>query len=250
MNNEEWRREELFHLLLEKFGLKPLNEFKITGTGLSDLTPSPWGQGRGEDQPDDSDQLNFAGFQDKSQYDAKVARIDPKPSKGGSSLSWDSNLDQGLNFKTDNADFDKQLEVFKGAIASKESGHLGYEALGIPVHEYGYDGDRARGKYQIMGKNWKKWAQEAGLPESAWDPNTGMTPQNQEFVASYKFKQYYNQFGGDWRKVAIAWYSGPKGMDKKANNYKKVYHKGHDKPFPSIAEYGDDIVSRMKNRSG
>lgn len=249
MNDKEWRRGELFHLLMERFGLKALKEFKITGTGLADLSPTPWGQSSQSGQSGEDSKLNFAGFQDKAKSPAPST--DSKNiSKNVDSLKWDPKLNQDKSFKTDDTDFDRQLEVFKGAIASKESGDLGYEALGIPVHEYGYGGDRARGKYQIMGKNWSKWAQEAGLPKSSWDPNTGMTPQNQEYVASYKFKQYYNQFGGDWRKVAIAWYSGPKGMDKKANNYKKVYHKGHDKPFPSIAEYGDDIVDRMKNRSG
>ena len=248
MNNKEWRRRELFHLLMDKFGLRTLNEFKITGTSTAGL---PAGSG---------DEFDFAGSDskltkalDSSDFTNKLKTPEvgaSSQSKRVDSLSWDSNLGQQKSFKTDDSNFDKQIEAFKSAIASKESGNLGYEALGIPVQEYGYNGDRARGKYQIMGKNWPKWAKEAGLPESTWDPNTGMTPKNQEYVASYKFKQYYDQFGGDWRKVAIAWYSGPKGMDKKANNYKKVYHKGHDKPFPSIAEYGDDIISRMKNRSG
>ena len=250
MNDKEWRRNELFHLLMEKFDLGPLNEFNITGTGLADLAPTPWGQSQIPSSSGDAEEIDFAGSQDSSKdsYVSKAVIPDiPQPSKNIDSLNWDSNLDQGVSFKADDKDFGQQLDVFKSAIASKESGHLGYEALGIPVHEYGYDGDRARGKYQIMGKNWPKWAKEAGLSENSWDPNTGMTPKNQEYVASFKFKQYYNQFGGDWRKVAIAWYSGPGGMEKKANNYKKVYHKGHDKPFPSIAEYGDDIVGRMKN---
>ena len=247
MSVKEWKRNELFHLLMEKFGLRSIEEFKITGTGLTDITPTPWNQSSDNQSRSDLSGVPYSA-QGKISGTTEIPKI-KDDSRGADGLSWDSNLDQAISFKSDNADFDKQLDIFKKAVASKESGKLGYKALGIPVHEYGYDGDRARGKYQIMGKNWPKWAKEAGLPESTWDPDTGMTPENQEFVASYKFKQYYNKFGGDWKKVAIAWYSGPSGMDKKVKNYKKVYHKGHDKPFPSIAEYGDDIISRMNKQT-
>lgn len=59
----------------------------------------------------------------------------------------------------------------------------------------------ASGKYQIMPDNWPSWSREAGLPAGA-----EMTPENQEIVARFKLKQYYDKYGA--RGAAIAWYGG------------------------------------------
>ena len=233
---------------MEKFGLK-INEqgFKISGTGMGglDVERAPW------NQPD-------AGIQDVPKAPPVSQKADvsvDSKSRGAEVLKWDADLDIEKNFKVDDQSFDGEIEIFKKAVFGQESkgvrGKDGniidpYKVKGIQVWEHGYDGDYARGKYQIMGKHWPKWAKEAGLPENAWDPDAGMSPTNQEYVATFKMNQYYNQFGGDWRKVAIAWYSGPKGMEKKVKNYDPVYHKGQKKAFPSIAEYGDSILDKMK----
>ena len=96
------------------------------------------------------------------------------------------------------SDFGSQIDTFKSAITDIESGG-NYDAVGPEI-----DGDRALGKYQIMQSNWPTWAENAGL-----SPDAPLTPENQEIVASNKFKEYYDEFGGDWGKVAIAWHAGP-----------------------------------------
>ena len=59
----------------------------------------------------------------------------------------------------------------------------------------------ASGKYQILPDNWPSWSQEAGLPAGS-----EMTPENQEKVARFKLRQYYDKYGAEG--AAVAWYSG------------------------------------------
>ena len=254
MNTNEWRRNELFHLLMEKFGLK-INEqgFSVTGTGMAGFDierprePKPPPSAAGAP-------THGAGVSDISRK--TDTSVDSKPGDRNT-LKWDSNLDMGNSFESGDGSFDQEIADFKRAISGAESkgvrdkdGNIidQYKVKGIPVHEYGHEGGQARGKYQMMPKNWTKWAEEAGLPEEAWDPDVGMTPANQEYVASWKMNQLYNQYGGDWKKVAIAWYSGPKGVRKveQGGGRDPVYHKGSDHAFPSISEYGDRIMDRMR----
>lgn len=95
--------------------------------------------------------------------------------------------------------YDSQFDTFKNSMVSVESGG-NYNAQGPTMS----DGDYAIGKYQIMKSNWSNWAQSAGLSADA-EP----TPENQDKVYAYKIKQYYDEFGGDWGKVAVAWQAGP-----------------------------------------
>ena len=81
------------------------------------------------------------------------------------------------------------FESFVSAISGQESGG-NYDAVN------GRTG--ASGKYQIMPGNWPNWSAEAGLPSDA-----PMTPENQEKVARFKLKQYYDKYGA--RGAAIAW---------------------------------------------
>lgn len=254
MNINEWRRNELFHLLMEKFGLK-INEqgFNITGTGISDFDIEQARDDIEQSRDDIEPNITKTGIPTSTNVDRHV------DSKSGdsSSLKWDSNLDMGNSFESGDGSFDQEIAAFQRAISGAESkgvrdkdGNIidQYEVKGIPVHEYGHEGGQARGKYQVMPKNWTKWAEEAGLPEEAWDPDVGMTPANQEYVATWKMNQLYNQYGGDWKKVAIAWYAGPSGVRKVEQGAGRdpVYHKGSDHAFPSISEYGDRIMDRMR----
>ena len=269
MNTDEWKRNELFHLLLEKFGLKLNEGFEVTGGG-EEWDPEGYQAPEPVVDPFPDQKANVEAW--KSDFEApttaqlpsisgdteyRTSLPFPKSSpnedqvkklwqQSKSSLKWDPNLNIKKQYSSKDTNFNQEIESFKSAISGRESGGLGYKAVGIPV--YRNDGTLkgvARGKYQIMDYNWKNWSAEAGLPPQAQDPDIGMTPENQEYVATFKFHQYHKKFGGDWRKVGIAWYSGPGNMEAKSKDYSKVSHHAWKDPFPSRAEYGDDIRKRM-----
>lgn len=93
----------------------------------------------------------------------------------------------------------------------------------------------ASGKYQIMPDNWPSWSQEAGLPAGA-----AMTPENQEIVARFKLKQYYDKYGA--RGAAIAWYGGEGALKYSAGAMNRKQGNGDE---PSINEYADSVLARM-----
>ena len=97
----------------------------------------------------------------------------------------------------------------------------------------------ASGAFQIMPENWPSWAENAGIGADA-----PMTQENQNIVARHKMLEYYNQFG-NWRDVAIAWYGGPGAVDySEAAKNAPQYYNGNE--YPSINEYADSVVERMK----
>ncbi len=91
------------------------------------------------------------------------------------------------------------------AIASIESGGK-YDALG-PVTS---SGDRAYGKFQIMGANIPQWTSEAlGKPMT---PDEFLrNPQAQEAVFQRKFGEYSQKYGPEG--AARAWFAGEGGMN-------------------------------------
>ena len=93
----------------------------------------------------------------------------------------------------------------------------------------------ASGKYQIMPDNWPSWSQEAGLPAGA-----EMTPENQEIVARFKLKQYYDKYGV--RGAAIAWYGGEGALKYSVEAMNRKQGNGDE---PSINEYADSVLARM-----
>lgn len=93
----------------------------------------------------------------------------------------------------------------------------------------------ASGKYQIMPDNWPSWSQEAGLSAGA-----EMTPENQEKVARFKLKQYYDKYGA--RGAAIAWYGGEGALKYSADAMNRKQGNGDE---PSINEYADSVLARM-----
>lgn len=238
MSLENWKANELFTLLLEKFDL-PVKESIGSAQDLTDY--SAQFKNLNFSQPPSST-TSPGGDSSFSQ------NVNKDYQENLQSLSWNDKLSVSDNFTGNDEGFEQNIDNFMNSIARKESGKLGYRATGIPVYDNKtkkYKG-RALGKYQIMDYNWTKWAKEAGLPKAAQDPKVGMTPANQEYVAKYKFNEYYKRFNGDWQAVATAWYAGPSNIKSKMKNTKTVKHTGFDYDFPSTADYGKDIVRGMK----
>lgn len=89
---------------------------------------------------------------------------------------------------------------FASAISSIESGGK-YDALG-PVTK---KGDRAYGKYQVMGANIPDWSQEA--LGTALTPDQFLSdPKAQDAVFQHRFGQYAQQYGPEG--AASMWFSG------------------------------------------
>jgi hypothetical protein len=96
---------------------------------------------------------------------------------------------------------DAVIDQIATQIADIESGGK-YDILG-PVTS---KGDRAHGKYQIMGANIPSWTKEA-LGEE-YDPQRFLTdPDAQEKTARFKMGQYFDQYGTP-EDVASMWHSG------------------------------------------
>ena len=93
------------------------------------------------------------------------------------------------------------LGALTDAIAYEESGG-NYGALGKPTSS----GDRAYGKYQVMGSNIPQWTKEAlGIPLT---PQQFLqSPQAQEIVARTKLGQYLSTMGNP-ADAASMWFTG------------------------------------------
>jgi len=118
----------------------------------------------------------------------------------------------------------QEIDRFMAAIAGKESGG-NYQADNPDTHAYG--------KFQIMPENWGPWSERAGL-----GPNAPRTPGNQTIVARRIMLDYYKQFG-NWRDVAVAWYSGPGRVAQLRDSSKPQGR------YPSIAAYANEVMSRF-----
>jgi hypothetical protein len=93
---------------------------------------------------------------------------------------------------------------YGGAISSIESGGR-YDLLGPTTKT----GDRAYGKYQVMGNNVPQWTKEALGKEMT--PQEFLTsPEAQDAVFNTKFGQYVEKYGPEG--AAKAWFAGEKGM--------------------------------------
>jgi hypothetical protein len=91
------------------------------------------------------------------------------------------------------------------AIASIESGGK-YDLLG-PVTK---TGDRAYGKYQVMGANVPEWT-KAHLGQSMTPEQFLASPEAQDAVFKGRFGQYAQKYGPEG--AAKAWFAGEKGMN-------------------------------------
>lgn len=93
-----------------------------------------------------------------------------------------------------------EMETYKKAVASMESGHS-YSALGPIVK-----GDRAYGKYQVMGNNIPSWTQQA-LGRSMTPQEFLSNPEAQEKVFEKVFGDYVKKYGNVQDALSM-WHSG------------------------------------------
>lgn len=99
---------------------------------------------------------------------------------------------------------------YRDAIAGIESAGSGdYAALG-PVTG---SGDRAYGRYQVMGANIPEWTQ-AALGRPMTPEEFIANPQAQDATFDHRFGGYVNKYGPEG--AARAWFSGEGGMDNPA----------------------------------
>jgi len=258
MSDSNWRINELSYLLRKRFNIPIKEGFGIAGPSIGSSLPNITGVSRAY-VPKGGETVSSSqaptSSTDESPPSVKFSSTDYQKTtpenaskiyeKNKQSLTWDDSLSIDKSFSSDNQEFNSKIDSFMASIAKKESGKLGDRAVGVPLYnKTGNFKGVALGKYQIMSYNWPKWAKEAGLPKEAWDPNVGMSPRNQEYVARHKFNEYYQKFDGDWESVAIAWYSGPNNVQKKKKDTKTQKHHGFE--FPSISDYGKDIMRGMK----
>lgn len=118
------------------------------------------------------------------------------------------------------------FEQFFWAIAQQESGG-NYGAVGVYVR-----GDRAYGKYQVMGNNIPSWT-KAYLGKSLTPQQFLNSPSAQEAVAKGRLKSYYNKYGD--RGAASAWYSGNPNLHSSTRS---------QSGGPSIKSYVDSVLRR------
>lgn len=112
-----------------------------------------------------------------------------KASKGFSSVGNDTN----------------EVVKISQAIGQFESGG-NYKAIGPEVTSGMYKGDKALGKYQIMGKNIPSWSKEA-LGYEITKEQFLNSPELQDKIAQYKMNQSLQKYG-TVEDVASVWFSG------------------------------------------
>lgn len=117
---------------------------------------------------------------------------------------------------------------YSNAIAGIESGGK-YDALG-PVTK---DGDRAYGKYQIMGTNVGPWTKEV-VGREMTPQEFAANPQAQDAVFNAKFGSLAQKYGPEG--AARAWFAGEGGMNDPNRR---------DQLGTSVAQYGQRFTSAM-----
>jgi hypothetical protein len=117
---------------------------------------------------------------------------------------------------------------FGNAIAGIESGGK-YDALG-PVTS---SGDRAFGKYQVMGANIPEWT-KAHLGQSMTPEQFLANPQAQDAVFNGQFGQYAKKYGPEG--AARAWFAGEGGMNNP---------NARDQLGTTVQAYGDRFTAGM-----
>lgn len=90
------------------------------------------------------------------------------------------------------------------AVESRGSGD--YAAIGPVVEKGMYAGDRAYGRYQVMGKNIPVWTKE--ILGRAYTPEEFLEDTNaQDLVAAHRMNQAFEKHG-TWEDAASVWFSG------------------------------------------
>jgi hypothetical protein len=131
--------------------------------------------------------------------------VAPQPDFGGSELAPTSSPrpQPGLSGPPIEGDTKQALEAL-AAVESRGSGD--YEAVGPEVKKGMYAGDRAYGRYQVMGKNIPSWTKEI-LGTSMTPEEFIRSPEAQDAVAAYRMNQAKEKHG-TWEDAASVWFSG------------------------------------------
>lgn len=125
-----------------------------------------------------------------------------------------------------------RLGAFLQSIATQESGGS-YKAKGIITS----GGDRAYGKYQIMGGNFLGpggWDKEA-LGRDVTLAGYMNHPKMQERIARHKLTYYFKKYGATG--AAKSWYAGESNHDTNSD--------GSQYGGPSINDYAAEVRNRM-----
>jgi hypothetical protein len=169
---------------------KALDEGRLNYTSLDDYVRA---------NPSELDAIKKMGDDNPNWQDDDILQVLQSGGDSGGNGSDFSN-DLGTSEKGP-----QDLEKLMGAIGQYESGG-NYKALGPVMPSGAYEGDRAYGKYQVMGKNVPSWTKQA-LGKS-------MTPQQflndtkaQDAVARYFMGQHLDKYGTP-EDVAAIWLSG------------------------------------------
>lgn len=156
------------------------------------------------------------GSPDVSPKMADAVNMATSPKDGGASASRDDSTPKGD-------------PGYRGAIAKIESAGSGdYAALGPPTRT----GDRAYGKYQVMGANIGPWSKEI-LGREVTPQEFLKNPQLQDQIFDAKFDQYLKKTGNP-QDAASMWFTG-KPLAQGANR------------SDSLGTTGSEYVRRFTN---
>ena len=125
---------------------------------------------------------------------------------------------------------DAGFKSFRDAIAGIESAGSGdYAAIGPQTKT----GDRAYGRYQVMGANVPEWT-KAALGRSMTPQEFAASPEAQDAVFDHRFGQYVQKYGPE--DAAKAWFAGEGGMKSGG---------ARDQLGTSVDQYGQKFMRGM-----
>ena len=125
---------------------------------------------------------------------------------------------------------DAGFKVFRDAIAGIESAGAGdYAAVGPQTKT----GDRAYGRYQVMGANIPEWT-KAALGHSMTPEQFAASPEAQDAVFDHRFGGYVRKYGPEG--AARAWFAGEGGMNNDG---------ARDSLGTSVADYAGKFSRNM-----
>lgn len=129
------------------------------------------------------------------------------------------------------------VDQFLQGLAKKESSG-NYKALGPVINSGMYTGDRAYGKYQIMGKNVPEWSQKY-LGKKLTAEQLYQNEQLQDELMRRRAQELYSKYG-NWEDVASVHFTGQ--PLKKAGNVK-------DQLGTTAPKYVQDVLAFMRGDS-
>lgn len=144
----------------------------------------------------------------------------------------------------------KTLLDSRQKIANIESrGHGDYVALGPVLKSGAYKGDRAYGRYQMMGKNIPQWSKQV-LGRSVTPQELLKNPELQDKIFDGIFGGYIKKYGSP-EKAAKVWFGGEGGLaNSKAKDVLGTTVEDYAKKFTgsTVADNRPDTTTEtMKN---